>query len=291
LSGDETEKAGMKMPRISTVYCVIPVHNRLEITKRCLGYLSEQDYPAIQIVIVDDGSTDGTGEYLAQCGYPNLTVLAGDGNLWWGGAMHMGITHVIKVAGKDDYLLMLNDDVRVETSYVSSLVSESVANEGAVIGSSQRDEVSGALLASGFTIDYWGMRILPANAPYPIEGPDALPGRGALYPMRAVLSAGNINVKAFPHYLGDLEYSARIHEMGWDIIISKTADIYTSPESSDEHIRSQGITKDYFSFRSKNNLISRLRFFSMRGPWRLRFWALPRYAVAGSWRLFWKAEK
>ena len=291
MPGDETKKTGMIVPERPTVYCVIPVHNRLEITKRCLSYLRKQDYPAVQIVIVDDGSTDGTGEFLAQCGLSHMTVLTGDGDLWWGGAMHMGIADVMKVARKDDYLLMLNDDVRVETTYVSALVSDSVANAGAVIGAAQRDEVSGALLASGYTIDYWGMRILPAQAPYPVEGVDALPGRGTLFPMRAVLNAGNINVNAFPHYLGDLEYSARIHEMGWDLIISKTADIYTSPESSDENIRRQGITKEYFSFRSKNNLISRLWFFSMRGPWWLRFWALPRYVVVGSWRLFRRAGK
>ncbi|MGA7595805.1 MAG: glycosyltransferase family 2 protein [Gallionella sp.] len=291
MSGDEAEKAGMIVPEMPTVYCVIPVHNRLETTTRCLDYLGAQDYPAVKIVIVDDGSTDGTGEYLAQCGLPNLTALTGDGNLWWGGAMHMGIAHVLKVAGKDDFLLMLNDDVRVEANYVATLVSDSVAKGGAVVGSAQRDEVSGVLLASGFMIDYWGMRILPAEAPYPLEGVDALPGRGALFPMRAVMSAGNINVNVLPHYLGDVEYSARIREMGWTIAISNAAKIFTSSTSSDENIRGQGFTKAYFSFRSKNDLRQRLWFFSLRGPWYLRFWALPRYVVVGGWRWLWKAKK
>lgn len=267
-----------------TVYCVIPVYNRLAITKSCLGYLSTQDHPALQIIIVDDGSTDGTGEYLAQCGLPNLTVLGGDGNLWWGGAMHKGIAHVMKVAGKDDYLLMLNDDVRVDANYVSTLVGDSVANGGAVIGSAQRDEVSGAVMVSGYLIDYFGMRILPADAKHAMAGVDALPGRGALFPMRAVLSAGNINVRVFPHYFGDMEYSARIREMGWNIVISVAANIYTSSDSSDENIRRQGAAKKYFSFRSKNDLRQRLWFFSLRGPRWLRFWALPRYVVAGGWR-------
>jgi GT2 family glycosyltransferase len=276
---------GIVVTKRSTVYCVIPVHNRLEITKRCLGYLSVQDYPAIQIVIVDDGSPDGTGEYLAQSGLPNLTVITGDGNLWWGGAMHLGIDYVMKVAGKDDYLLMLNDDVRVEADYVSTLVSESISQNGAVMGSSQRDEVSGALLGSGYLIDYWGMRLLPVDTQAHAGSVDALPGRGALFPMRTIFRAGNINFKAFRHYLGDLEYSVRIRDLGWKIHISKTAAVYSSAESSDKNICSQGVVKEYFSFRSKNNLRQRLWFFSIHGPWWLRICAVPRYVVVGGWRL------
>lgn len=269
----------------ATVFCVVPVHNRLDVTRRCVDYLSAQDYPSLQIVIIDDGSTDGTGGYLAQCGLPNLTTLSGDGNLWWGGAMHKGIAHLTNVANKNDYLLMLNDDVVIEADYVSTLVSDSIAHEGSVIGSAQKIEGSGALLSYGCKIDYWGMRIQPIDASLANEDVDALPGRGALFPMPAVLSAGNINVKAFPHYLGDLEYSARIKEMGWKIVISKKADVYISAESSDENVRRQGFKQEYFSFRSKNNLLLRLWFFSLRGPVWLRLWALPRYMVFGGWRL------
>jgi GT2 family glycosyltransferase len=269
----------------ATVYCVVPVHNRLDITRRCVDYLCRQDYPALQIVIIDDGSTDGTGEYLAQCGLPNLNTINGDGNLWWGGAMHKGIAHLMKVATKTDYLLMLNDDVAIEADYVSTLVSESIAHEGSVIGSAQKIEGSGVLLSYGCRIDYWGMRIQPVDALSTRGNVDALPGRGVLYPMQAVLSAGNINVKAFPHYLGDLEYSARVKENGWKIFISKKADVYTSAENSDENLRRQGLRQEYFSFRSKNNLFQRLWFFSLRGPVWLRFWALPRYIFFGGWRL------
>ena len=272
----------------ATVFCVVPVHNRLDVTRRCVNYLSAQDYPSLQIVIIDDGSTDGTGGYLAQCGLPNLTTLSGDGNLWWGGAMHKGIAHLTNVANKNDYLLMLNDDMVIEADYVSTLVSDSIAHEGSVIGSAQKIEGSGALLSYGCKIDYWGMRIQPIDASLANEDVDALPGRGALFPMPAVLSAGNINVKAFPHYLGDLEYSARIKEMGWKIVISKKADVYISAESSDENVRRQGFKQEYFSFRSKNNLLLRLWFFSLRGPVWLRLWALPRYMVFGGWRLLGK---
>jgi N-acetylglucosaminyl-diphospho-decaprenol L-rhamnosyltransferase len=273
------------MADFATVFCVVPVHNRLDVTRRCLDYLCVQDYPSLQFVVIDDGSTDGTGEYLAQCGLPNLTTLNGDGNLWWGGAMHKGIAQVVKVATRSDYLLMLNDDVVIEEDYVSTLVAESISHEGSVIGSAQKIKGTGALLSCGCKIDYWGMRIQPVDALSTRENVDALPGRGVLYPMPAVLSAGNINIKAFPHYLGDLEYSARIKEKGWKIFISSNADVYTSAVNSDESLRRQGLKQEYFSFRSKNSLLQRLWFFSLRGPVWLRFWALPRYMVFGGWRM------
>lgn len=267
------------------VFCVIPVHNRLVVTRRCIENLSVQDYPNLQIVIVDDGSNDGTSEYLTHSGLANLTVLKGDGNLWWGGAMHLGIAHVMAVAENSDYLLMLNDDVLVETDYVSTLVEESVEHEGSLIGSPQREEGSGRLLGCGCQIDYWGMRVLPILGQFPTGEVDALPGRGAFFPMSAVYATGNINVEIFPHYLGDLEYTARIKELGWNIIISRKASIYTSAENSDEALRQQGLKQEYFSFRSKNNISRRLWFFSLRGPIWLRFWAIPRYMLVGGWRL------
>ncbi len=78
----------------SKVFCVIPVHNRLELTKQCLKYLEDQDYPALHIVIVDDGSTDGTREHLAQFStwhsFLKETFLSSGGTAACGGAVRCG---------------------------------------------------------------------------------------------------------------------------------------------------------------------------------------------------------
>ena len=268
------------------VYCVIPVHDRLATTIRCLEYLSAQDYPFLQIIIVDDGSTDGTSEFLIENDLPNLTVISGDGSLWWGGAMYLGIEYVLEVAGKDDFLLMLNDDVRIDKGYVSILVDESIAHGSVVVGSVQCDEVSKNALDSGYLVDYWGMQLVPVNPQVHHKCVEALPGRGALFPYSSVLSAGNINLNFFRHYLGDLDYSARVSELGWEIIISNRAFVYTSSDSSDQLVRSQGVFQEYFSFRSKNNIKQRLLFFSLHGPYWLRLWAVPRYVLVGGLRFF-----
>lgn len=283
MPGDEAGKAGTMIVNIPKVFCIIPVHNREKITKRCLEYLDDQDYPALHIIIVDDGSTDGTGEYLEQCMRPNLTVLKGDGNLWWGGAMHMGMKFVSGLANDRDYILMLNDDVRIEKNYVSILVNESMRNVGSVVGSVNRDESTGYIIDCGYRIDFWGMRILLLHG---IAGDivDAMSGRGVLLPYAIVRCVGIVRPKLFPHYLADLDYTSRIQESGCRLIVSLKAAVFVSSESSDKKIREQGWFARYFSGRSKDNLAHRLLFFSMHGPWLLRLIALPRYLVIGGGR-------
>jgi len=280
LFGHEVPKKGIELETIPVVYCVVPVHNRLDITKRFLAYIKEQDYPAVSVIIVDDGSTDGTGEYLTQASQSNLIVLKGDGNLWWSGAMHLGISYVMNLAVEGDYLLMINDDVHIEKGYISTLVRESVFNDDAVVGSSQRDEISGTLLNSGYHIDFWRMRFSPIDRETPHTSVDAVSGRGVLFPIRAVLRVGNINARIFPHYLGDLEYTAKVTGAGWKIFVSKAACVYTSSEPSDRQVRDRGVFYKYFSLRSKHNLIHRILFFSVRGPLLLRMLVIPRLPFA-----------
>ena len=263
---------------ISTVYCVVPVHNRLETTKSFLIYLQQQDYASVKLIIIDDGSTDGTGEYLASLPDANLMVIKGNGNLWWSGAMYIGLDYVKMVAKEKDYLLMVNDDVRFERNYISTLVYESFANNLAVVGSSQRDEASGAFLTCGYKIDYYSMRFIPLNADTQISI-DALPGRGVLFPMSIVNKVGNINKKFFPHYFSDLDYTTRISELGFKVVISKSANIFTSSIPSDLQVRSKGIISKYFSFNSRNNQLQKILFFSIHGPIILKFLAFPRLSI------------
>lgn len=68
------------------IHIIIPVHNRLNFTIDCLNSLKKQDiYNQFNLIVVDDGSTDGTSEYLKK-NFPEVKILNGDGSLYWGGA-------------------------------------------------------------------------------------------------------------------------------------------------------------------------------------------------------------
>jgi len=72
---------------VKNIYIIIPVHNRKSLTLACLKNLKTNgDLQKYQVIVVDDGSSDRTAEEVAE-NYPEVTILKGDGNLWWTGAI------------------------------------------------------------------------------------------------------------------------------------------------------------------------------------------------------------
>src|SRR5258707_4895900 len=93
---------------------LIAIYNRLEITKRGLFVLFEaldryrslgQGQNQFEVVVVDDGSTDGSSEWIAQ-NYSQVHLLSGDGNLWWSGATNMAARNSIEKPHADQPLLL-----------------------------------------------------------------------------------------------------------------------------------------------------------------------------------------
>ena len=56
---------------------VVPVYNKLKYVEPCLESILEQDIESFEVIAVDDGSTDGSGDVCDEMAkqYPNLRVL------------------------------------------------------------------------------------------------------------------------------------------------------------------------------------------------------------------------
>ena len=101
------------------VAVVIPAHDGLELTRRCLSALEAQRPAEFETVLVDDGSTDGTTDYV-RTRHPDVTVLRRDGTLWWSGAVNAGCRHAI-AHGADVVVLFNNDNVDCSVDVISRL--------------------------------------------------------------------------------------------------------------------------------------------------------------------------
>ena len=81
-----------------SIATIITCHNRKEKTLTCLTDLMNQDVISgidLNVYLVDDGSTDGTGDAVKQ-NFPHVNILQGDGTLYWNGGMRFAFSEAMK---------------------------------------------------------------------------------------------------------------------------------------------------------------------------------------------------
>jgi hopene-associated glycosyltransferase HpnB len=121
-------QAGPVLPRARPavaprVDVVVPARDEADVIAGALGSLLAQDYPAFRVTLVDDGSSDGTGEVARALGDARLAVLTGGarppgwaGKLW---AVHQGVA-----ATGADWLLLTDADIVHDPAHLSALVAQ-----------------------------------------------------------------------------------------------------------------------------------------------------------------------
>ena len=113
------------------LYIVIPVFNRKEFTRACLLSLRQQTDPAFRVVVVDDGSTDGTGPMLRQ-EFAEVLVEQGDGNLFWTAGVNQGIRRALAEGATQ--IMTLNNDVLAAPDFVAQMQAVAAHHPTAVLG-------------------------------------------------------------------------------------------------------------------------------------------------------------
>lgn len=274
-----------------TVYCLIPVHNRLEATKKVLQALEQQDFKNI-VIVIDDGSTDGTSEYLQKY-HPEVVLIKGDGNLWWTGAIAKGLDYVFNEAKNGDYVLLQNNDTYFAPDYISTLINVSQKYGDAVVGSPLKDIANPEKIFSlGPSIDYLRCRvsdvfekIITGNKPiepllkHDAIEMDALSGRGTLYPVKILKKTKSVRYRLLPHYWADYELSVRAKNRGAKLLVALDAPVWTENDVSGISLSNSNLINVLFSKRSRVNIINAMVFYSLCGPFFMRVTAVPRVLI------------
>jgi GT2 family glycosyltransferase len=212
------------------VHTLIPAHNNKSEVLEVLRCLQQQRYGDLAVLLVDDGSTDGTGDEVRQR-YPRVRVLEGDGHLWWTGANVVGVADVLERAQEGDYILLLNNDVSMDDGYVEELVRCSERLGRAIIGSTIVDDERRERMVAGLRLDR-RLRISEQTDASTIRGSDyddhvdVLPGRGTLVPVEVFGRIGTFDRRRLPHYGADYEFSIRARRAGFRLAVCHRAKIY-----------------------------------------------------------------
>jgi O-antigen biosynthesis protein len=99
---------------------IVPCWNQLEFTRKCIWALMRQTGPNWELIVIDNGSTDGTGSYLAgvQDASPvPVTVIANFTNAGFPAAINQGLQNA-----RGEYLVVLNNDVVVTEGWLGQLI-------------------------------------------------------------------------------------------------------------------------------------------------------------------------
>lgn len=226
------------MQKTKKIELIIPVYNRRETTLQALRSLKRIDGENLQvhIIIVDDGSTDGTSEAIKHQ-HPEVQIVIGDGTLHYAAGTNRGITAAL--ARNPDYIVTMNDDAVFHEQFLQRLVTTAESNPRSIVG---------ALLLlwdephKVFQVDFkWEMRAggwfqpedatvfdFPEKA-FEVEG---MAGNCILFPIEAIRECGLMDEKKFPHGWGDMQYVTRMKKMGWRLLIEPKSYVWCEPNTN-----------------------------------------------------------
>ncbi|MEM9721828.1 MAG: glycosyltransferase family 2 protein [Bacteroidota bacterium] len=220
------------------VYIVIPCFNRKKLTRGCLQALENQTYKDFKVIVVDDGSTDGTANMITR-EFPETILLFGDGNLFWTGATNKGVRYALENGAT--HVMALNDDTVPKEDYMEKMMYWAEQKPNAILGALDYDYNSKKPYFGG-EIHNWktnkSFQLLDRLPPAQHQGLHKVthaPGRGLLIPRKIFETIGLFEEKKLPQYAADYDFTFQAAKAGFEIYCNYDAMLYSFPQESGDH--------------------------------------------------------
>jgi GT2 family glycosyltransferase len=263
---------------------LLPVHNGLNYTINCLRLLESMltqqssSHLDISIIVIDDGSTDGTAEWTGK-NMPAVIVVKGNGNLWWSGAVNAGARYAMETLSAE-YVLLWNNDIIPSDDYFIRL-EEIISHEqeDRIIGSKiyQAKEKNIIWSFGGYFNPCTGNKLMIGfgktdnNEFGQVLKVDWLTGMGTIVPTRIIKEIGywdNIN---FPQYHGDSDFTYRATIHGFQVIAHPSLRIWndTSNTGIQHNDSVKGLFRMLTDIKSQYNIKKNIMFYRKyaKTPW------------------------
>lgn len=216
---------------MNKVTIIIPNFNGEAFLPACIKSLQQQTDPDFDLLIVDNGSKDGSRQWLRQLeenpGPLSLHVLYHKKNLGFAGGVNTGLA-----AAHTEYVILLNNDTEVFPDYVENLVKaisrspDIFAVSPLMINAHNKALVDDA--GDGYSVAGWGYQIGVGE-----KVRDFTKGRlvfsacagGAIYRKALLDQIGYFDERHFA-YLEDMDLSYRARLAGHPIVFEPSARVY-----------------------------------------------------------------
>lgn len=205
-------------PSFRRIAVLLTCHNRRDLTLECLGRLFSQTGLGdlkIETTLVDDGSSDGTGDAV-EAQFPHVTVLRGDGSLYWCGGMRRAWSHAEQSA-PDGYLL-LNDDTILRPEALGELIRLCESPDSPIIG------VASIIDPTTDRVSYGGvLKSLELARPNGSPRECATFNANCVLIPKAVFEKIGMLHSGYSHAMGDTDYGFMARRNGVRIFASGTS--------------------------------------------------------------------
>jgi GT2 family glycosyltransferase len=233
-------------------------------TLECLASLRKLDTPDVRVIVVDNGSADGSVETLRSA-HPWVEIIALPENLRFAGGNNAGIAHALKLGA--DYVLLLNNDTFVAPDFVTQMLKRFTSEPacGMVAPKIYYAAVPDVLWFAGGEISFWtgtmrhiGIREIDRgqyDTPHVIDYATGC----CILTSRNVIERIGVLDESFFIYGEDADWSMRVRNAGYHIMYEPRARVW--------HKVSVSAGGHLSSFKLRHKALSNLRFFARHARW------------------------
>lgn len=214
-------------PAQPLISVIIPNWNGAEHLPVCLDSLRRQTYPRVEVIVVDNGSRDGSVQLLGR-DYPEVRTLALNRNLGFAGGVNAGIREA-----RGELLALLNNDTEADAGWLHELQSAFARHPeaGAVACKIRLFDRRDRLHSAG---DFYRVDGIPGNrgvwqeegGSYDREEPVFGPCGAAAGYRRAMLDEVGLFDEDFFAFCEDVDLAWRCQLAGWRCIYAPTSVVY-----------------------------------------------------------------
>lgn len=231
------------------VSVIIPAWNGYRHLPACLDALLTQGHPDFEIIVVDNASTDGSADFVAEQ-YPWVKLIRNRRNLGFAGGCNVGLR-----AAQGDVLVLLNQDVVVRPGWLRALI-DALADEQVGIAGAKLLAPDGRTVLHGGAYLEWplilgrhiGQGEIDEGQHNAVTDIDYVTG-ASLAVKRAVLDRiGLLDERFYPAFFEDIDFCWRARQAGWRVRYEPRAVALHDEASSTCH---HWPSRHYYHYRNR----------------------------------------